>query len=68
MATLHMPMPDNQIYVEVRLTGRVFRMTLGIPDAPGHVSPTDLRDDWMRPKVIAALKPIFGKIAEKVSA
>jgi hypothetical protein len=59
-----MPTRDNQIYVEVRLSGRVFRMTLGIPDAPGHVPATDLRDDWMRPKVSNALKAVFGKIAE----
>jgi hypothetical protein len=61
-----MPKPerDNQIYVEVRLNGHVFRMTLGIPDAPGQVSATDLRDDWIRPKVSGALKNIFGKIVE----
>jgi len=59
-----MPSRDNQIYVEVRLSGHVFRKTLGIPDAPGHVSATDLRDEWIWPKVSNALKSIFGKIAE----
>lgn len=53
---------DNQVYVEVRTRGRVFRMTVGIPDSP--IMETDLRPEYIKPKVSNALQSIFGKIAE----
>lgn len=56
------PSRDNQIYVEVRTRGRVFRMTMGIPDSP--IMETDLRPEFIRPKVSDALKSVFGRIAE----
>jgi hypothetical protein len=55
---------DNQIYIEVRLSGKTFRMTFGIPDAQGHIPQTDWRPEWMREKVSNGMKSIFGKIAE----
>jgi hypothetical protein len=56
------PSRDNQVYVEVRTKGRVFRMTLGIPDSP--IMETDLRPEYIRPKVSNAMKAIFGRISE----
>ena len=53
---------DNQVYVEVRTRGRIFRMTMGIPDSP--IMETDLRPEYIKPKVSDALKSVFGKIAE----
>ena len=56
------PSRDNQVYVEVRTKGRVFRMTLGIPDSP--IMETDLRPEYIRPKVSNAMKAVFGRISE----
>jgi len=56
------PSRDNQVYVEVRTKGRVFRMTIGIPDSP--IMETDLRPEYIRPKVSNAMKAVFGRISE----